>query len=40
VLEAPVQPWPEALRLTLENRRPAPGPGPAGAPVLAWPPAR
>jgi hypothetical protein len=40
VLEAPAQPWPEALRLTLEDRSPAHGPGPAGAPVLAWPQAR
>jgi len=38
LFEAPDQVWPEALELTLEPRGPA-GPAPAGAPVLAWPPA-
>ncbi len=36
LIEAPVQPWPEALRLTRE-RGPA-GAAPAGALVLAWSP--
>jgi RNA polymerase sigma-70 factor (ECF subfamily) len=36
ILEAKVQPWPEALRLTLESRGPA-GPAPGGTLVLSWP---
>ena len=36
LLEAPVQPWPEALWLTLEPRGAA-GQAPAGPPVLVWP---
>jgi RNA polymerase sigma-70 factor (ECF subfamily) len=35
LIEAPAQAWPEALRLTRENRGPA-GAAPAGALVLAW----
>jgi len=38
LLEAPSQPWPEALRLTLEPQGAA-GPAPAGTLALAWPPA-
>ena len=36
IFEASAQPWPEALRLTLESQGPA-GPAPAGSLVLAWP---